>query len=128
MKKLSTIFTMCIMAFVLNNVSINAQAIKTGEKYFIGKWNVMVYGLPDGDTKMVINIEKKDDKITGNMADPAKTDTPLELTNIEVADSTFKATFSAQGMDIALTLKIKDDKNIAGNMMDMFEIKGTKEN
>ena len=128
MKKLSTIFTMCIMAFVLNNVSINAQAIKTGEKYFIGKWNVMVYGLPDGDTKMVINIEKKDDKITGNMADPAKTDPPLELTNIEVADSTFKATFSAQGMDIALTLKIKDDKNIAGNMMDMFEIKGTKEN
>ena len=128
MKKLSTIFTMSILAFVLNNGSVNAQAIKTGEKYFIGKWNVMVYGLPDGDTKMVINIEKKDDKLAGNMADPSKPDPPLELSNIEVADSTFKATFSAQGMDIALTLKIKDDKNIAGNMMDMFEIKGTKEN
>jgi len=128
MKKLSTIFTMSILAFVLNNGSVNAQAIKTGEKYFIGKWNVMVYGLPDGDTKMVINIEKKEEKLTGNMADPAKTDPPLELANIEVADSTFKATFSAQGMDIALTLKIKDDKNITGNMMDMFEIKGTKEN
>jgi len=128
MKKLSIIFTMSILVFFLNNGSVNAQAIKTGEKYFIGKWNVMVYGLPDGDTKMVINIEKKEEKLTGNMADPAKTDPPLELANIEVADSTFKATFSAQGMDIALTLKIKDDKNITGNMMDMFEIKGTKEN
>jgi len=128
MKKLSIIFTMSILVFFLNNGSVNAQAIKTGEKYFIGKWNVMVYGLPDGDTKMVINIEKKDDKLAGNMADPSKPDPPLELSNIEVADSTFKATFSAQGMDISLMLKIKDDKNVTGNMMDMFEIKGTKEN
>ena len=84
---------------------MNAQAKNTGENYFIGKWNVMIYGVPDGDTKMVINIEKKDDKLTGNMADPAKTDPPLELANIEVADSTFKATFNAQGMDISLMLK-----------------------
>ena len=62
------------------------------------------------------------------MADPAKTDPPLELANIEVADSTFKATFNAQGMDISLMLKIKDDKNITGNMMDTFDIKETKEN
>jgi hypothetical protein len=128
MKRLSIIFTMSMLSFVLNIGSVNAQAIKTGEKYFIGKWNVMVYGLPDGDTKMVINIEKKDDKLTGTMADPAKSDPPLEFANIEVADSTFKATFSAQGMDIALMLKIKDDKNVTGNMMDMFDIKGTKEN
>ena len=87
----------------------------------------MVYGVPDGDTKMIINIEKKEDKLAGNMADPAKSDPPVDLANIEVADSTFKATFSAQGMDITLMLKIKDDKNITGNMMDMFEIKGTKE-
>jgi hypothetical protein len=128
MKRLSIIFAMSIMAIVLNTGSINAQTTKTGEKYFIGKWNVMVYGVPDGDTKMIISIEKKDDKLTGTMADPSKTDPPLELANIEVADSTFKATFNAQGMDIALMLKIKDDKNITGNMMDMFEIKGTKEN
>jgi hypothetical protein len=128
MKRISIIFTMSMLSFVLNIGSVNAQAIKTGEKYFIGKWNVMVYGLPDGDTKMVINIEKKDDKLTGTMADPAKSDPPLEFANIEVADSTFKATFSAQGMDIALMLKIKDDKNVTGNMMDMFDIKGTKEN
>ena len=128
MKKASIILSTIILTFIVTTGSMNAQAKNTGENYFIGKWNVMVYGVPDGDTKMVIDIEKKDDKLTGNMADPAKTDPPLELANIEVADSTFKATFNAQGMDISLMLKIKDDKNITGNMMDTFDIKGTKEN
>jgi hypothetical protein len=128
MKKASIIISTIILAFIVTTGSMNAQAKNTGENYFIGKWNVMVYGVPDGDTKMIINIEKKDDKLTGNMADPVKTDPPLELANIEVADSTFKATFNAQGMDITLMLKIKDDKNITGSMMDTFDIKGTKEN
>jgi hypothetical protein len=128
MKKALIIIAGIIITLIVNTGTINAQVKITGEKYFIGKWNVMVYGVPDGDTKMIINIEKKEDKLTGNMSDPAKSDPPLELSNIEVADSTFKATFSAQGMDISLLLKIKDDKNITGNMMDMFDIKGTKEN
>ena len=128
MKKTLFIITTILIAFIVNTGSIDGQAKNTGEKYFIGKWNVMVFGLPDGDTKMTINIEKKDDKLIGNLADSAKTVPPLDLANIEVADSTFKATFSAQGMDISLMLKIKDDKNVTGNMMDMFDIKGTKEN
>jgi hypothetical protein len=128
MKKTLFILSTIIIAFIVNTGSINAQAKNTGEKYFIGKWKVMVYGLPDGNTKMTINIEKKDDKLIGNLADSAKTVPPLDLANIEVADSIFKATFSAQGMDISLMLKIKDDKNVTGNMMDMFDIKGTKEN
>jgi hypothetical protein len=128
MKKALFILSTIIIAFIVKTGSINAQVKNTGEKYFIGKWNLMVYGLPDGDTKMTINIEKKDDKLIGNLADSAKTVPPLDLANIEVADSTFKATFSAQGMDISLLLKIKDDKNVTGNMMDMFDIKGTKEN
>jgi hypothetical protein len=128
MKKALFILSTIIIAFIVNTGSINAQAKNTGEKYFIGTWNLMIYGLPDGDTKMTINIEKKDDKLIGNLADSAKTVPPLDLANIEVADSTFKATFSAQGMDISLMLKIKDDKNVTGNMMDMFDIKGTKEN
>jgi hypothetical protein len=128
MKKVTILISMIIIAFAANSMSAYAQTKNTGDKYFIGKWNVMVYGVPDGDTKMVINIEKKEDKIAGTLADPSKTDPPLVLENIMVADSTFKATFNAQGMDISIMLKIKDDKNITGNMMEMFDIKGAKEN
>jgi hypothetical protein len=128
MKKVSIFISTITLALFLATGTVSAQEKNTGEKYFIGKWNVMVYGVPDGDTKMVVNIEKKEDKLTGTLADPSKTDPPLELSDIVVADSTLKASFSAQGMDITLLLKIKDDKNITGNMMDMFDIKGTKEN
>jgi hypothetical protein len=128
MKRTSIIISTIILAFIINNGSVNAQTKNTGEQFFIGKWNLMVYGVPDGDTKIVLNIEKKDDKLTGNLGDPTKTDPPMELSGIEVADSTFKATFNAQGMDISLMLKIKDDKNVTGSMMDQFDIKGTKEN
>jgi hypothetical protein len=128
MKKVSIFISAITLALYLATGTVSAQTTNTGEKYFIGKWNVMVYGVPDGDTKMVVNIEKKEDKLTGTLADPSKTDPPIELSDIVVADSTLKASFSAQGMDISLLLKIKDDKNITGNMLDMFDIKGTKEN
>jgi len=128
MKKLSIFISAITLALYLATGTVCGQTNNTGEKYFIGKWNVMVYGVPDGDTKMVVTIEKKEDKLTGTLADPSKTDPPLELSDIVVADSTLKASFIAQGMDITLLLKIKDDKNITGNMMDMFDIKGTKEN
>jgi len=127
MKKVSILISITIIALFINNATVKAQAVKTGEKHFTGKWSLMVYGLPDGDTKLIMNIETKDDKLTGNLTDPGKSDAPMELENIEVADSTFKASFPAQGMDITLFLKLKDAKNVSGNMMDMFEIKGTKE-
>ena len=59
MKKASIILSTIILTFIVTTGSMNAQAKNTGENYFIGKWNVMIYGVPDGDTKMVINIEKK---------------------------------------------------------------------
>jgi len=127
MKKVSIIISVIMLCLFAGNVSVNAQAVDPGEKNFIGKWNLMVYGLPDGDTKMVMNIEKKEDKLAGNLSSTASTDPPLDLTNIVVADSTLNATFSAQGMDITLFFKLKDAKNISGSMMDMFDIKGTKE-
>jgi hypothetical protein len=128
MKKVSIICPAIILVFLVNTGLMNAQTKSTGEQFFIGKWNLMVYGVPDGDTKIVLNIEKKDDKLTGNLTDPTKTDPPMELSGIEVADSTFKATFNAQGMDISLMLKIKDEKNVTGSMMDQFDIKGEKDN
>lgn len=118
---------MIIMVLVMNNKLLNAQGNNTGEKFFTGKFNLMVYGLPDGDTKMVLNINKKDDKLVGTLGAAEQADPPMELSNIAISDSTLSATFSAQGMDISLFFKIKDDKNITGNMLDMFDIKGTKE-
>lgn len=127
MKKVTIILSMILMALLLTNSSLSAQEKNTGEKFFTGKFNLMVYGLPDGDTKMVLNIIKKDDKLTGTIGTPEQAEPPMELSGITIADSTLDATFIAQGMDISLFFKIKDDKNITGNMLNMFDIKGIKE-
>lgn len=58
---------MIIMALFMNTNSIKAQEKNTGEKYFTRKFNLMAYGLPEGDTRMVLNIGKKDDKFTGTI-------------------------------------------------------------
>jgi hypothetical protein len=127
MKKVSIILSVILLGLFAFTISIDAQEVNAGEKNFIGKWNLMVYGLPDGDTKMVMNIEKKEEKLSGTLTSTTSTDPPLELTNLVVADSTLNASFSAQGMDITLLFKLKDAKNVSGSMMDMFDIKGTKE-
>lgn len=127
MKKVSIIISAILLGLFAITISLNAQEVNAGEKNFIGKWNLMVYGLPDGDTKMVMNIEKKEEKLAGTLTGPVSTDPPVELANIAVADSTLNATFNAQGMDITLFFKLKDAKNITGSMLDMFDIKGTKE-
>ena len=127
MKKVSIIISVILLGLFAFTSSLNAQAVNPGEKNFIGKWNLMVYGLPDGDTKMVMNIEKKEDKIAGSLSIPDSPEPPVELTGIAIADSTLNASFYAQGMDITLFFKLKDAKNISGSMMDMFDIKGTTE-
>jgi len=114
--------------FLLISFGANAQTqpdVK-GEAFFIGKWYILAKGTPQGDTKMVLTIEKKDGKLTGNLNDTTSTDGLREFTSITINESSLSAVFSAQGMDIPLDITKKDDKNITGNIMGMFDIEGSK--
>jgi hypothetical protein len=110
------------------NANVQAQSGIAGEAYFIGKWNILAKGLPQGDTKMVIIIEKKEGKLTGNISDPASADGPMEFTSVTINDNALNAVFTAQGMDVPLNLTKKDDKNISGDVMGMFDIEGSRAN
>jgi hypothetical protein len=110
------------------NANIQAQPSVTGEAYFIGKGNILAKGLPQGDTKMVIIIEKKEGKLIGNISDPASADGPLEFTSVTINGNALNAVFTAQGMDVPINLTKKDDKNISGDVMGMFDIDGSRPN
>lgn len=131
MKKVKVFFAG--VSFLLFSIGLNAQN-KTvadsllGEAYFTGKWNILAKGLPQGDTKMVLIIEKKEGKLTGNLSDPASTEGPLEFTSVTIDGNALNAVFTAQGMDVPLNLTKKDDKNITGDIMGMFEIEGSRSN
>ena len=129
MKKVNVILTGVI--FLLLSYGANAQQAQpasTGEAYFIGKWNILATGLPQGDTKMVLTIEKKEGKLIGNLNDPASTDGLREFTSITINENALTAIFSAQGMDIPVNVTKKDEKNITGDIMGMFNIEGSRAN
>jgi hypothetical protein len=106
----------------------NVQTGITGEEYFLGRWNILAKGLPQGDTRMIVNLEKKEGKLTGNLSDPASPEGSMEFTSVSINGNTLNAVFPAQGMDVSLTFTRKDDTNITGDIMGMFNIEGSKVN
>ena len=122
MKKVSVLFAG--LFFLLLSLNVNAQT-KTGADYFVGKWNVLVKGTPDGDRKMIFVLEKKDTTMTGVVQDS----TGKELSKIDKVElNGDKATlyFTVQSYDVNLEMNKKDDDHITGSVMGMFEAEGDR--
>jgi len=122
MNKLSQILT---VAFIIC-AGFFAKAQKADEPYFIGTWKLMVFGLPNGDTPMVLNIQKVDGQLTGTIGEGKSTDNKLTKATID-SKGVFNANFIGGGYNVPIYLEKKDDKTVEGSMNDMFDITGTKE-
>ena len=121
MKKLSAMIS---AAFIII-FSTGAMAQATGADYFSGKWNMLVKGLPNGDTKMIVVLDKKDTTMTGAILDSAGTET-AKFSRVELKDNEVIVYFTAQGYDVYLSIDKKDDDHVTGSMMGMFEAEGTR--
>ena len=122
MRKLSPFIAVLFSVFI--TFSANAQS-KTGADYFTGKWNVLVKGVPHGDTKIFVVLGKKDSTVTGVIQDS----TGLEISkidNVELKDSTVTVFFKTQGYDVSLVMNKKDDDHVTGSLMAMFEAEGVR--
>jgi hypothetical protein len=122
MRKLSAIISGVCFLFLATAAS--AQS-KLGADYFAGKWNILVKGTPNGDSKMIVSLDKKDTSMTGVILDT----TGKEITKISslvLKDSTITVNFTAQGYDVYLILNRKDDDHVTGTLMDMFESEGDR--
>ncbi len=122
MRKLNLLFT-GLFSLLIATVS-NAQS-KNGADYFTGKWNMMVKGLPNGDTKMVVSLEETGDKMTGVIQDSTGTKIS-DISNVELTDSSATVYFTARGYDVNLLMNKKDDDHVTGSMMNMFDAEGDR--
>jgi len=122
MKKFSSIITGIF--FLAISLHVTAQT-QIRNDYFIGKWNVLVKGLPNGDTKMIVDIQKGDTTLTGAIQDSTGTEI-AKFSKVEVSDTTATVYFTAQGYDVYLRLDKKGDDHVAGSMMDMFDAEGDR--
>jgi hypothetical protein len=102
-----------------------AKAQTSSADYFAGKWNVLVKGLPQGDTKMFIVLEKKDTTMTGVVQDSTGNQVS-KIDKVELNGGTATVYFSAQGYDVNLVMNKKDDDHITGSLMGMFDAEGER--
>lgn len=122
MKKLASFFA--VMFLLLLSLTSNAQE-KSNADYFKGKWNVLVAGTPNGDAKMIINLEKKDTALSGVVLDT--TDNEIaKISKIETKGKSVTVYFTAQGYDVYLVMNRKDEDHITGTLMDMFDATGDR--
>lgn len=122
MKKPSLIIVGLLTSLLLLNTNVYAQ---TTADFFVGKWNVLIKGTPNGDARLILVLEMKEDSLTGVVQDEAGN----EITKIdksEVGEGTATFYFNAQGYDVTLELTKADEDNVTGNLLGMFEAEGAR--
>lgn len=110
--------------FILLSLGAKAQA-KTGADYFTGSWSVLVKGTPNGDSKMILVLEKKDSSMTGVIQDSTGKEI-AKISNAELKPTQLTVYFSTQGFDVNLVMDKKDEDHTRGSLMGMFDAEGDR--
>jgi hypothetical protein len=118
MKKFKTILLVFLSLFAV--VSAKAQT----KDYYPGKWDVMVFGTPNGDAKLTFVLERKDGKLGGVVQDSTGKET-AKITQVDEKDKTATISFTTQGYDVALTIDPVDEDHVKGSLAG-FDAKGTR--
>lgn len=113
-----------IVVLILISFAANAQS-KAGAEYFSGNWSVLLKGLPQGDSKMIFLLEKKDSSITGVAQDTTGNEIS-KITKVDLTANEITLYFSAQGYDVNLVLTKKDDDHVVGRLINMFDAEGER--
>jgi opacity protein-like surface antigen len=121
MKKLATLI---VGVFALMIISVAAKA-QSNTDFFVGKWDILVKGTPQGDVNMKVSFEKKDGKLVGTMVNP---DTQKEepFNKLDTTEKGIIVYFSAQGYDVDMSLEKQDDDHVIGSVMNMLEVTGVR--
>lgn len=122
MKKVSLL--VAGLFFLLLSVTVQAQST-TGADYFAGKWSVLLKNLPQGDTKMLFLLEKKDTTMTGVVQDSTGKEI-AKIDKVELDGDKATVYFIAQGYEVNLEMNKKDEDHISGSMMGMFDAEGER--
>jgi hypothetical protein len=98
---------------------------KSGANYFVDTWDVLLKGIPQGDTHMLFKLQSNAGTITGDITE--MNGNPIsKVDKAEVTDNAIVLYFHAQGYDVSLTLNKKDDDHVTGSLMNMFDAEGVR--
>lgn len=118
MKKLSIILT----ATILLLTSVNLMAQKETSDYFAGKWEVLLEGMPCGDVTVNMTLERKDGKLEAYMS--GNDDEVTKFNSVKESEESITVYWTSQGYDVYPEMQKKDEDNISGMLMDLFQASG----
>ena len=117
MRKLNLICLFLMLGVVFTS---NSQTT-TPADFFAGKWEVTIFGTPNGDSKMIVDLVRADGKLTGQMSNPAEPTAEKVPVTVDEKDDLIDLAFNAQGYDVTINLKKVDDDNMKGSLLGMFD-------
>ena len=117
---------MFIAMVLLVSVASFAQEKKGNEEFFLGKWQLMVEGLPTGDSEMLLVLTKdSENQLEGTIGGLDGSGT-INLSKITVEEKSLTVYFISESYNVPLYLDKEDDGTVSGNMFDMFDVTGKK--
>ena len=103
---------------------INASAQTPEEKSFLGKWELTISGMPDGNMVIPLTVSFEDDTLKGSIVTPS--DEKMTFDTISVDEDVLLAEFEAEGFVVNLELSLEEDGTLSGYLMNAFSVKGKK--
>ena len=114
-----------VLLLVVLFATMSLAKAQINQNFFVGNWEVLVKGTPQGDVKMPMSFELKEDKIIGKITNP-ETQEVATMTSVEMKGEELHAAFSAGGYDLTMIIKKKDEDHFTGSLMEMIEVEGTR--
>lgn len=113
-----------LIAALLFSLTSFVVAAAGPKDYFVGKWDVMVYGTIGGDEQMIIELKRVDGKLEGAIVGP--TDDIKPFIKIEEKPDTVKVYFKHLFFKVNLELAKKDELHVTGLLQGDYEAKGVR--
>lgn len=120
MKKAILFFGMFMLAFT----AIRAQSSTNS---FLGTWDVVLIGVPDGDVNCMLILEEKDGKLSGFFKFDETGEGKIALINPEVKNNVLTFNAPLRSYDVDFQFSQTKDGQLDGTLFnEMFEATGKR--
>jgi len=125
-------FSSCGIFIVSNNVSNQEEkavdVIDNPVAKFLGDYDITVFGTPEGDLELKINVSQDGDGLKSTF-ESEEANSAFEITGTEIEQGILYIDIyvSSFGVNVSFEIYVDGDQ-VTGYLADMFELEGTKTN
>ena len=120
-------FSSCSIFQKTQTVSQNIESEDSIQK-FIGVYDIKVFGTPEGDLELKINVSQDADGLKSTF-ESEEANSAFEITGTEIEQGILYIDIyvSSFGVNVSFEIYVDGDQ-VTGYLADMFELEGTKRN